>query len=175
MLRQHLIAGSALSTFHSRIRFTTSQHKRSKYLGKVTKYNERLQQLLEDALEGGTVEHDVRSKSPSPEVRAIAHALYDALSRTWACNCVVPHDEELFEARLCFSRESSFKNSFEHSFDILIATRPEKASSSCVDPGSWQESIIHAAPRGYVLLIFALSHHFQYSYILPSANVQKVL
>jgi hypothetical protein len=144
-----MIAGNTQSTLYNRVKFTTSQQKRSKYLDKVTKYNERLQRLLESTSQVDVVEFDIRTKPPSSKIRVMAHALHDALSRCRTCSCKSSH-EELSEAKLCLNRDQNVKNSFEISFDILFPTRPEKNISS-MEPSSWQESIIHSAPKEYVL------------------------
>ncbi|KAF7591132.1 hypothetical protein BBP40_001906 [Aspergillus hancockii] len=146
MFRRHVVAGNTLSTLRSRVQFTASQHKRSKYLSKVTKYNERLQRLLEGTSDVDVAELDLRTKPPSPKIRAMAHTVHDALSRSWICSCESPHEENLFEAKLCLNNDVSFKDSFEFSFDILFATGGEK-DRLCMEHHSWQESIIHSVPR----------------------------
>jgi hypothetical protein len=156
MFRKDVIAGNTLSTLRNRVKFITSQHKRSKYLGKITKYNERLQRLLEGSSQAEVAEFDLRTMSPSPKIRAMAHTLYDALSRCWTCSCKVPHEEELFEAKLCLNRDPNFKNLFEFSFDILFPTRSKK-DASCMELSTWQESIIHTAPKEYVLYFLCFS------------------
>jgi hypothetical protein len=160
MFQKDVIAGNTLSTLRTRVKFTTSQDKRSKYLSKITKYNERLQRLLEGTSQTEVAEIDLQTKPPSSKVRAMAHALHDALSRSWTCSCKTPH-EELFEAKLCLNRDLSFRNSFDFSFDILFATRPEE-HASCMEPSSWQDSIIHTAPKEYVLLLFVLFKYHKY-------------
>jgi hypothetical protein len=174
MFRKDVIAGNTLSTLRTRVQFTTSQHKRSKYLGKITKYNERLQRLLEGTSQTEVAEFDLRTKfSPSPRLRAMAHTLHDALSRSWTCSCKAPHEEELFEAKLCLNRDPSFKNSFEFSFDILFATRPEK-DASCMELSSWHESIIHTAPKGYVLLLLWMFKDHKYFCIFSLTHSVEV-
>jgi hypothetical protein len=154
MFRKDVIAGNMLSTLRNRVKFITSQHKRSKYLGKITKYNERLQRLLEGTSQAEVAEFDLRTKSPSPKIRAMAYTLHDALSCCLMCSCKAPH-EKLFEAKLCLNCDPSFKNLFEFSFDILFPTRPKK-DASCMELSAWQESIIHTAPKEYVLLNLVL-------------------
>lgn len=165
MLRKDVIAGKKLSTLRNRIQFTTSQHKRSKYLKKLTKYNERLRRILEGTSETEVAEIDLRRKSLSPKIRAIAHRIHDALSRSWACKCKTLH-EELFEAKFCLTRNPNFKNSFEHSFNILFVTLPD---SPLVELNTWQESIIHTTPtfQGYEPRAFAVLHSLQYFCSLP--------
>lgn len=145
-----MIAGNTLSTLRNRVKFITSQQKRSKYLGRITKYNKRLQRLLEGTSQTEGAEFDLRTKSPSPKIRAMAHSLYDALSRCWTCSCKAPHEKEIFEAKLCLNRDPSFKNLFEFSFDILFPSRPKK-DTSCTELSAWQESIVHTAPKEYVI------------------------
>lgn len=163
MFREDIRTGKKLSTLRIRVKFTTSQHKRSKYLARVTKYNERLQTILDGTLEMDVTEVNLRGKCPSPEIRAIAHNIHDALSRSWVCKCKA-HHEELVETKFCLTRDPAFKNSFQYSFDLLFATRAEK-DATCIEFDRWQESIIHTAPvlRGYlphILLSTRSSTHF---------------
>jgi hypothetical protein len=147
-----MIAGNTQSTLCDRVKFTTSQHKRTKYLGKVTKYNERLQRLLENTSQVEVAEFDLRTKHPSSKIRLVAHALHDALSRCRTCSCKASH-EKLFEAKLCLNRDQSVKSSFEFSFDILFLTRQDR-DVSCMELSTWQECIIHSVPKEYVAFTF---------------------
>jgi len=149
-----VVAGKTLSSLRSRVQFKTSQHKRSKHLDKITKYNERLERLLEDASQAEMPGFELRTKAPSSKTRAMAHVLHDALSHSWPCNCKVPHDE-LFEAKLCLNRDPNCEKSFEFGFDVLFATRLEK-DASCLELSSWQESIIYTGPKGYVIFLRVL-------------------
>ena len=145
-----MIAGNSLSTLRNRVQFTARQKKRSKYLNRIAKYNERLQRLLEHTSQAEVIEFDLRNKSPSPMVRTFANKLHEALSRCWNCGCQAPHKEKLFEAKLCLIRDLSFRKSFEISFDMLFATKSEGEVSS-MPLSTWQEGIIHTVPKGYVL------------------------
>lgn len=137
-----MVAGKTLSTLRSRVQFTTSQQKRTKYLERITKYNERLQKLLEVTTHADVTEFDIQAKGPSPNLRTIAHTLHQTLSRCWSCNCKAPHIEELVEAKLCLNRDNDFRNTFECSFDIIFTTQSEKNPS-------WHETVVHAAPKVY--------------------------
>lgn len=144
-----MIAGKTLSTLRGRVQFTTSHHKRAKYLAKVMKYNERLQKLLEGASQADIAEFDHRIKFPSSKIREMAHTLHDALSQSLACSCKIIHEKELFEAKLCLAHDPSLENSFEFSFDMLFSTRPQiEASLEKFD--YWQESVIYTEPKVYV-------------------------
>ncbi|KAE8395613.1 hypothetical protein BDV23DRAFT_145258 [Aspergillus alliaceus] len=145
MFRKNIMAGNTLSTLCKRVQFTASQHKRSKYLGKITKYNERLQRLLEDASDIEYAELDPKIRSPSPKIRAAARTIHDALSRSWTCSCDAPHNDKLFDAKLCLYNDMSSKDSFEFSFEILFATR--ESDGTCMEDHTWQESVIHTAPK----------------------------
>jgi hypothetical protein len=172
MLRKDMIAGNTLSTLRNRVKFITSQHKRSKYLSRITKYNERLQRLLEGTSQAEVAEFDLRTKLPSPKIRAMAHTLHDALSRCRRCSCKASHEDH-FEAKLCLNRDSSFKNSFEFSFNILFPTRSKK-DTPCMELSTWQESIIHTAPKEYVLLLFVLLKDQKYFSMFSLAHGVKI-
>ncbi|KAF7179372.1 hypothetical protein CNMCM7691_008305 [Aspergillus felis] len=146
MFRENIMAGNTLSTLCKRVQFTASQNKRSKYLCKITKYNERLQRLLEGASDIEYAELDRKIWSLSPNFRATACTIHDALCRTWICSCDAPHNDKLFDAKLCLNNDMSSKDSFEFSFDILFATRGE-SDGICMEHHTWQESVIHTAPK----------------------------
>jgi hypothetical protein len=102
-LRARLRAGRAATDLKSRLKFAFKEEKRRAMIQKISKYNQRLQQLLGPAapFEFEPKQPKSERKSSHLQLRPLMHVLYTTMGGLWPCACKRPH-----EARICLLKST---------------------------------------------------------------------
>ncbi|KAL1638135.1 hypothetical protein SLS58_008972 [Diplodia intermedia] len=127
-----------------RIKFTSSDRKRRKALGKLTEQNKTLERFIrpspatsEETQGSQTPQEGDWRLPPHSRSRQIIHNMYDAIAKVWTlhCTCPSPH-EAMLSLSGCFAW---FEGASENRLDLFISTGDDTYRK-------WQESRMRVEP-----------------------------
>jgi hypothetical protein len=139
--------GKSIEQIIQRIKFSLKDEKRTAILEKISKYNKKLEVLLNFSVASPTptYEHKLSTKrAPHVRLRPLMHNLYQTMGKLWPCDCSLQH-----KARLCLlacpGQPTLPDASSTVYFNLLMSIQDEASDEYC----SWLESKICVSLDGY--------------------------
>jgi hypothetical protein len=139
--------GKPLEQLRKRVKFSLKDDKRIAILDKVSKYNKKLETLLNFSTTNPNSTFEQRPltrRAPHFHLRPMMHNLYHTMGKLWPCDCPLQH-----KARLCLLQCPD--DSPEHDptskvyFNLLMSIQEDTNTQNC----SWLESKICVSLDGY--------------------------
>lgn len=126
-----------------RLRFWKKEKDRCTCLKALKTWNKRLLCLAEEARKEPilTKKSSIMARGQFHHLRPLSRAVYNALAKSWKCNCDIPH-----EVRFCLMlRDTPTKDpdKVEVDFDFLFLATTDIQKSS-----NWQEGTVLVRPKG---------------------------